>query len=99
MDLLRRLGFGGGSAKGTRSPTDRLTLMTDDLIDALRPDPAVALDDEGLPLRIVAIADTHGESRLLARLLQSLGEVGKARDAAIYLLGDLVDRGGPSKDC
>lgn len=99
MDLLRRLGFGGGSAKGTRSPTDRLTLMTDDLIDALRPDPAVALDDEGLPLRIVAIADTHGESRLLARLLQSLGEVGKARDAAIYLLGDLVDRGPDSRGC
>ncbi|MEE2953357.1 MAG: metallophosphoesterase [Pseudomonadota bacterium] len=99
MDLLKALGFRQRPAEGTPARGDRLLSMTDDLIDALRPTPAVALDDEGLPKRIVAIADTHGESRLFARLLQGLHGVDAAGDAALYLLGDLVDRGPDSRGC
>ncbi|MCQ0987296.1 metallophosphoesterase [Jiella marina] len=53
---------------------------------------------EAKPNQIVAIGDVHGESGLLQRFLDGLDRLTASQDEkpAIFLLGDLVDRGDDS---
>lgn len=50
------------------------------------------------PREIVAVCDVHGESELFQRFLDGVDELARQRGAqpAIYILGDLVDRGEDS---
>ncbi|MBO0662634.1 metallophosphoesterase [Jiella sp. MQZ9-1] len=51
------------------------------------------------PQHIVAIGDVHGEQALLQRFLDGVDALAERKDVqpAIYLLGDLVDRGPDSR--
>ncbi|MBP0616971.1 metallophosphoesterase [Jiella mangrovi] len=51
------------------------------------------------PTDIVAIGDVHGKSGLLTRFLDGIDRIAEERGAtpAIFLLGDLVDRGEDSR--
>ncbi|MDY8107548.1 metallophosphoesterase [Fulvimarina sp. 2208YS6-2-32] len=58
---------------------------------------AAALDADGQPKRIVAIADVHGMASHLDHLVAGVNGIDAFADAAFFILGDLVDRGPDSR--
>ncbi|MER0237492.1 metallophosphoesterase [Fulvimarina sp. MAC8] len=70
--------------------------MTSDYFPTLASGPA-ALDESGLPKRIVAISDIHGMVGHFDYLINRLSEMSALEDCAFYILGDMVDRGPDSR--
>ncbi|EAU42897.1 serine/threonine protein phosphatase [Fulvimarina pelagi HTCC2506] len=71
-------------------------MISNDVFPTIRTG-SCALDDVGLPKRIIAISDIHGMSGHFDRLVSSLDEIEELEDAAFYILGDMVDRGPDSR--